>query len=51
MADFYVRTARTMQDVLTHRGSVKAMSAGHGDKKDAKRIMACLLYTSDAADE
>ena len=45
MADFYVRTARTMQDVLTHRGSVKAMSAGHGDKKDAKRIMALVVNT------
>ena len=45
MADFYVRTARTMQDVLTHRGSVKAMSAGHGDKKDAKRFMALVGHT------
>lgn len=45
MADFYVRAARSMQDVLTHRGSIKAISAGHGDVKDAKRIMALVVNT------
>lgn len=45
MADFYVRAARTMQDVLAHRGSIKAISAGNGDLNHAKRIMALVVNT------
>jgi hypothetical protein len=45
MADFYVRAARALQDVLAHRGSIKGISAGSGTVNDAKRVMALVVNT------
>ncbi|WFD36191.1 25S rRNA (cytosine(2278)-C(5))-methyltransferase [Malassezia cuniculi] len=55
MADFYVRSARALQDILAHRGSVKAISTyGDGGSarnesahalSDARRVMALIVNT------
>ena len=45
MADFYVRAGRALQDILAHRGSVKAVSAQNDVRgpNDAKRVMALVV--------
>ena len=55
MADFYLRSARALQDILARRGSIKAIST-YGDVRtarnekahalgDARRVMALVVNT------
>lgn len=45
MADFYMRAGRALQDILSHRGSIKAITSGNSSVNDAKRVMALVVNT------
>jgi len=45
MADFYVRAARALQDILAHRDSIKGATSEMANINDAKRLMALVVHT------